>query len=118
MEKRRQSAEDRCAKLAADNRHLRNGLALRQAEKEFFVANSLANQNQRYEAGLHYKKASELAWWEKRYYTYVAINQEIIGRSSNIPSRVKLESLEQSIQSPSLSYLKPPKTASSRIQKI
>ena len=34
VEKRRQSAEDRCAKLAADNRHLRNGLALLQAEEE------------------------------------------------------------------------------------
>ena len=34
VEKRRQSAEDRCAKLAADNRHLRNGLALSQAEEE------------------------------------------------------------------------------------
>ena len=74
-------------------------LRLKQAEKEFFVGNRLANKNQRYEAGLHYKKASELAWWEKRYYTYVAINQEIIGRSSNVPPQIKLESLEKSIQS-------------------
>ena len=74
-------------------------LRLRQAEKEFFVANDLAKKNKRDEAGRHYIKASRLAWWEKRYYTYVAINQEIIGRSPNTPHWVRLESLEKSIQS-------------------